>query len=182
VINNNVVFVYATGGTAEETALYRGKAQFDADTFYYRGNGSIDVIPDTEYTIEKYADRNVLLYGGSDTNAAWKTLLSDCPIQIKRGEISFSNIRKYEGEDLGAYFIFPHPQSGTALVGVVAGTGESGILAAYPNNYISSVTGFPDFVIFRTEMLRTGLSGIESAGYFGNDWTLRNEDFRVRED
>jgi pimeloyl-ACP methyl ester carboxylesterase len=179
VINNHVVFVYATGGTPEETEWFRSKARFDADTFYYRGNGSIDIIPDTEYSVEKYAGRNVLLYGTSESNKAWKTLLSDCPIQVKRGEIQLDS-RKYTGDDLGIYFVFPHPKSDNALVGVVAGTGESGIRAAYPNNYISSVTGFPDFVIFRSEMLRSGLEGIEAAGYFSKTWTLTNKDYSVK--
>jgi hypothetical protein len=46
---NNMVFVYATNGSAEENEWYKNKARFDAETFWYRGNGSIDIIPDTDF-------------------------------------------------------------------------------------------------------------------------------------
>ncbi len=44
---NRVIFVYGTRGTPEENAWALAKARFDAETFWYRGNGSVDVIPDT---------------------------------------------------------------------------------------------------------------------------------------
>lgn len=167
--NNHVVFVYATKGNATENEWYRNKARFDAETFYYRGNGSIDVIPDTEYTTAKYADRNVILYGNKEINRAWSLLLKDCPIQVGRKQITAGE-KTFTGTDLATYFIYPHPQSPTASVGVVAGTGEAGMFATSPNNYISGITGFPDLMIFRADLLRDGLEKVEVAGYFDNSW------------
>ena len=46
---NRMLFVYGTKGTPEENAWALAKARFDAETFWYRGNGSIDVVPDTEF-------------------------------------------------------------------------------------------------------------------------------------
>ena len=173
---NRMILVYATKGTAKENEWYKSKARFDAETFYYRANGSVDVIPDTEYSTEKYPERNAVLYGNRDNNCAWLQLLKDCPVQVSKNEIS-AGARKYTGDDLGAYFVYPHPHSNTALVGVVAGTGERGMKAVSQNDYISGITGFPDLMIFRTDMLRTGLDSVEAAGYFDNDWTLTKEDF-----
>lgn len=169
--NNNVVFVYATQGNKSENEWYRNKARFDAETFYYRGNGSIDVIPDTEYALAKYADRNVIIYGNKENNRAWPLLLKDCPVQVGRKQITAGD-KTFTGADLATYFIYPHPQSPTASVGVVAGTGEAGRMATSSNNYISGITGFPDLMIFRADMLRDGLEKVEVAGYFTNNWEL----------
>lgn len=174
--DNNVVFVYATKGNAKENEWYLGKALFDAETFYYRGNGSIDVIPDTEYSTAKYAGRNVVLYGNKDNNRAWASLLKDCPIQVTRSGITAGS-DSFKGNDLATYFVYPHPDSETALVGVVAGTGDAGMRATSNNNYISGITGFPDLMIFRTDMLRDGLTQMEAAGYFDNDWSLQSGDY-----
>ena len=46
---HRMLFVYGTKGTPEENAWAFAKARFDAETFWYRGNGSIDVVPDTEF-------------------------------------------------------------------------------------------------------------------------------------
>jgi hypothetical protein len=73
---------------------------------------------------------------------------------------------------LGTYFVYPHPQNDSTLVGVVAGTGDAGMQATAPNNYFSGITGFPDLMIFRADMLRTGLDAVEIAGYFNNEWRL----------
>ncbi len=174
--DNNVVLVYATKGNAKENEWYQNKARFDAETFYYRGNGSVDVIPDTEYSVAKYPDRNVVLYGNKDNNRAWTLLLKDAPIQVSKGKITAGS-RTFSGDDLGTYFVYPHPQSETASVGVVAGTGDAGMRATSPNNYISGITGFPDLMIYRADMLKDGLTGMEAAGFFDNDWTLDNQDF-----
>ncbi|GHV65821.1 hypothetical protein FACS1894199_07580 [Bacteroidia bacterium] len=174
--NHNVVLVYATKGTAKENEYYLNKARYDAETFYYRGNGSFDVIPDTEYSLQKYAGRNVVIYGNKNNNAAWNLLLKDCPVQVSNGGITAGS-RSYKGTDLGTYFVYPHPQSDINLVGVIAGTGEAGMKGAALNNYLQPITGFPDIMIFHADMLRTGLDGLEAAGFFDNDWTLTKEDF-----
>lgn len=174
--DNNVVLVYSTKGTANENEWYQNKARFDAETFYYRGNGSVDVIPDTEYSVAKYPDRNVVIYGNKDNNRAWAALLKDSPIQIAKGKI-IAGDRTFVGDDLGVYFVYPHPNSDIASVGVVAGTGDAGMWATSPNNYISGITGFPDLMIYRADMLKDGLTNMEAAGFFDNNWTLTNQDF-----
>jgi len=174
--NHKVILVYGTKGNAAENEWNKNKALFDAETFYYRANGSIDVIPDTEYSSAKYPDRSVVLYGNKDNNRAWASLLADCPVQVTNGKITAGS-KTYSGADLGIYFIYPHPASDVATVGVVAGTGDAGMRATSNNNYISGITGFPDLMIFRADMLKDGLESVEAAGYFDNDWSLNSMDF-----
>jgi len=176
--DNNMVFVYATGGSKEESEWYRNKARFDAETFLYRGNGSIDVIADKVYDHEKYKDRNVIIYGNASNNSAWKKVLRDAPIEVVNGAIHFGD-RVFKGDDLGTCFIYPQAGSKTASVGVVAGTGIPGMKASFANNYFSGITGYPDVMIFSADFLKTGLDGIKVSGFFGSDWSVENGDFSL---
>lgn len=171
--DNRVVFVYATGGNKEENTWYQNKARFDAETFLYRGNGSIDVIADKDFIPSAYADRNVVLYGNASNNKAWNKLLKNAPIQVLKGEIRMGD-KVLKGNDLGTYFVYPRPDSPTASVGVVAGTGIEGMKATYPNDYISGITGFPDLLIFNVDILKEGIHGIQVSGFFGNDWSVED--------
>ncbi|MBE0662250.1 MAG: prolyl oligopeptidase family serine peptidase [Bacteroidales bacterium] len=173
---NNMVFVYATNGNTEENEWYKNKAHFDAETFWYRGNGSIDIIPDTDFAPDHYADRNVIIYGNADNNLAWNQLLAHCPVQVKNGSISFGE-RVFDCESLGTYFIYPRPDSQFASVGVVAASGIDGMKALYPNDYFSGITGFPDLMIFDVDLIKESLGSVIVSGFFGNDWSVEGGEF-----
>ncbi len=176
--DNHVVFVYATGGSREETEWYKTKALFDAETFQYKANGSIEVIADREFVPGDYPERNVVLYGNADNNRAWDLVLNEVPVVVKDGEIVFGdNILK--GDDMGAFFIYPRSGSETASVGVVAGTGTKGMKAAVKNNYFAGFNGYPDLLIFDTGYLKEGLEGILVSGFFNNQWEIEKELFHV---
>ena len=49
--------------------------------------------------------------------------------------------------------------------------------AAFANDYFSGITGYPDLMIFSTDMLRDGPGGIIVSGFFGNDWSIGRGDF-----
>ena len=106
--NHRMVFVYGTSGTPEENEWSLNKAKFDAETWYYRGNGAVDIIADTRFSLEKYKDRGVIIYGNKNTNLAWKTVLNNCPIQVERNKISAGD-KVWKGDDLSASFICPLP-------------------------------------------------------------------------
>ena len=124
-------FVYGTLGTPEENAWTLAKARFDAETFYYRGNGAVELMADVEVSAEKpakpdeNAPRNLILYGNADCNAAWRSLLLHDPVQVHRGEVRLGQ-REMKGEDLGCLFLRPHPSDAQALVGCVGGSGPAG--------------------------------------------------------
>lgn len=170
---NNMVFVYATKGTEEENQWAFNKARFDAETFYYRGNGSIEIISDKEFSLSAYKDRSVILYGNATTNAAWKKLLPNSPVQVARNKVTVGK-KQLKGSDYGVYFIYPREDSKTASIGVVSGTGMLGFKAVTPNRYFSSGVGIPDVMVFTPSLYKDGIDGVESAGFFGNDWTIEN--------
>ncbi|HEU5146947.1 MAG TPA: prolyl oligopeptidase family serine peptidase, partial [Chryseosolibacter sp.] len=169
--NHKMVFVYATGGNNAEDRWAFNKARFDAEMWYYRGNGAVEIVPDTQFNPAKYADRGVILYGNASTNKVWNTLLADCPIQVTRERITVG-AQTFEGNDLAAYFVWPRKDSDIASIAVVTGTGLPGLNATEPNQYFAGGSGFPDYVIFSREMLRSGAEGVKAAGFFTNEWTL----------
>lgn len=177
--NNHMLFVYGTKGTKQENEWSLNKARYDAETWYYRGNGAVDIVADKDFSLEKYTGRNVILYGNANTNAAWDQLLNDCPIRIERNTVKAGSDR-FEGDDLGAYFTWPLKGSNTVSIGVVGGTGLKGMNAAHANQYFAGASGFPDFMIFRLHMLRSGPDGVMMAGFFDNDWKISEAD-RVRQ-
>ncbi|MFD2572747.1 prolyl oligopeptidase family serine peptidase [Spirosoma soli] len=172
---NRMLFVYGTSGNAAENEWAFTKARFDAETWYYRGNGAVDIIADTDFVPGQYADRGVVLFGNATTNKAWSKLLAKCPIQVSRGQVTVGSER-YTGDDLGGYFIWPRADSPMASVAVVTGTGLAGMKAANANQYFAGGSGFPDFVFFNISMLRDGAKGIRTAGFFDNNWSLASQE------
>lgn len=176
---NNVVFVYATNGTPTENEWYYNRARFDAETFWYRANGHVEIVKDVDFSLKKYADRNVVIYGNADNNLAWNKLLKDCPIQVKDYGVNF-NGKSLFGNQWGTYFIVPRKDSDVASVGVVAATGSKGMKASYMNHYLVNGTTFPDVLLFDDTVLTEGMPAVKCAGFFGNDWSVETGDFEWR--
>ncbi|HYE62674.1 MAG TPA: prolyl oligopeptidase family serine peptidase [Phycisphaerales bacterium] len=170
-IGNRVVLVYATRGDDAEKTWALSKARYDAETWQYRANGAFDIIPDTDFDPAAYRDRNVLLYGNMETNAAWSRLLPDSPIRVSREGIVVGN-RDFAADDLVAMFIRPRADSDTAVVGVVAPTGIKGCRAADRIGYFGSGVGYPDWTVFSSDVFDKGLGGVKAAGFFTNDWQV----------
>ncbi|GGW26746.1 hypothetical protein GCM10007383_09980 [Arenibacter certesii] len=173
---NNVIFVYGTKGSKLENDWYYNKARFDADTFWYKANGNIELIADTDFSPTDYPNRNVVVYGNKSNNAAWGKLLKNSPVQVANNMLDFDG-RNLTGSNWGLYFIVPREDSDVASVGVVTATGIAGMKAAYANHYLVNGSTFPDFLLFDETVLDQGTSGIKSAGFFGNDWSIENGDF-----
>ena len=176
---NRMMFVYATRGTAEENAWAYAKARFDAETWWYRGNGSVDVVPDTEFDAAKDPDRGVILYGNADNNAAWRALLGCSPVQVRCGAVKIGE-REQRGEDLACLFCRPRPGSDRASVAVISGSGIAGLRLTNRVPCFTAGVAFPDCTVFGTDTLTKGNEGVRVAGYFGNDWSVQNGEFAWR--
>jgi hypothetical protein len=165
-----MVFIYSTKGSKEENEATYNKAKFDAESWYYRGNGAVDIIADKMYDPVAYKGRNAIIYGNAATNAAWNQLLENCPLQVGRNTVTAGD-KVYNGDDLAAYFVWPQAD-GIHSTGVVAGTGIKGMQAANANQYFAGGSGFPDFIIFSLGMLVSGAADVKMTGFFDNNWKL----------
>ena len=175
--NHNMVFVVGTNGNKEENEITLNKAVYDAESWYYRGNGAIDIITDKQFSTERYKGRNVIIYGNANTNTAWNILLNDCPIQVYNNSIIADSLH-WSNDDLAAYFVWPQKDP-ALLTGVVAATGVKGMKAAYANQYFAGGSGFPDFMIFSVNMIKNGATAIKMAGFFNNQWKFSKDDVVV---
>jgi hypothetical protein len=173
---HRMVFVYATRGTPEENAWAFAKARFDSESFRYRGNASIELIADTDFQAGRDQDRGVILYGNADSNAAWKSLLADSPVQVHRNGVRIGN-RETTGADLACLFLRPRPGSNIACVGVVSGTGLAGCRLTDRVPYFLAGVALPDVTVIGADALEKGWDGARAAGYFGLDWSVENGEF-----
>ncbi|MBD3173925.1 MAG: prolyl oligopeptidase family serine peptidase [Armatimonadia bacterium] len=178
---NRMILVYGTGGSDEEARLARAKARYDAETFWYRGNGSVEVIPDDQFDPGAEPDRNVILYGNGDTNLAWGPLLGDSPVQVKGGGVGWGE-ETLTGDALACLLIRPRAGSEVASVGAVAVTGARGYHTAELAHYFVSGTAYPDYVVFGPDAAATGTHGALLAGFFGEDWRIESGEYAWGED
>ncbi|MFI5386109.1 MAG: prolyl oligopeptidase family serine peptidase, partial [Fimbriimonadales bacterium] len=162
-LQNRMVFVVGTHGTREENEWAANKARFDAESWYYRGNGAVEIVTDNE--IGGYRDRNLILYGNADTNSAFK-LISKAPMQLKRGSLTIGD-HKFAGDDKAALFLYPE---GKRLIAVVGGTGLPGLRYTDRLPYFTSGVAYPDWTVLSPDVLSKGSKAVLAAGFFGNDW------------
>ena len=177
--DHRMVFVYATHGSPDENAWAASKCRFDAETWWYRGNGAVDVVPDRDFDASKETDRGVVLYGNADNNTAWPALLADSPVQVHEGLVQIGS-HAYAGDDLACLFCRPRPGSDRACVAVVGGAGLVGLrLTTRAPYFIAGVT-FPDCMVYGPGTLSNGTEGVRAAGFFGMDWGVQTGDFAWR--
>jgi len=163
-------FVYGTAGTEADNVWALDKARYDAETFWYRGNGSVDIVSDTDFLKQtKQMDRSVILYGSSSTNRAYDTLLRGAPIQVEPGKVTIRG-KAIEGDDLACLFVQPRPGSATAYVAVIGGTGAAGSRLTDRLPYFVSGAAFPDYIVYGSDALLKGADGVRAAGFFDNGW------------
>jgi hypothetical protein len=174
------VLVYGTKGTEAENVWALARARYDAEVFGYRGNGSVDVVPDSAFLDPareaEFRDRGVIVYGHSECNGAWPPLLAGSPVQVRRGQIRVGT-HELPGDDLACLFLRPRPGSDRACVGVVAGTGMPGLRLTERLPYFVSGVAYPDVSVFSARALEKGDSALQAAGVFGIDWGVETGEF-----
>ncbi|MGQ0614164.1 MAG: prolyl oligopeptidase family serine peptidase, partial [Planctomycetaceae bacterium] len=155
-------------GKEDREALAR--ARYDAQVWWYRGNGDAPVVTDERFLQGEFSGRNVILYGNAATNRAWDALLPrSCPVRAEEGRLAIGD-REWKGDALGCLFVYPRKGDGAALVGVFASTGPRGQrLGSALLPFVSGV-GYPDFAAFDASLLEGGDAGVLEAGWFTPDW------------
>ncbi len=164
------VLVYGTLGSPEENAWSFARARYDAEQWWYRGNGAAEIVADRDLGAIDHANRNLILYGNAATNAGVRDMLTHAPVQVKPGAVTIDG-RDVGGNDLAVLMVYPDA-SGSRLIGVVGGTGLAGMRATDRAAYFVSGVGVPDVVVYGVEMFEQGAAGLKAAGFFGPDWSV----------
>jgi len=184
-----LVIVYGTGGPAAYRLLMEQRARFVADSAYYRGRFSIEVLPDTDTSLPELVSarggRNVLVLGGPDVNRFAAKTSHDWPIQCAGGGNSSAPVafqvgpRHYSAPGIGTLFLAPlrPPSSGLPqrLALVVAGTSLEGFALASKLLPLSAGLALPDFVVVEPSFAWRGAGGIVAAGFYDNHWRVSEQ-------
>lgn len=177
--NHRFMLIYGTTGTDEEDRQNLARANFDSQTWFYRGNGDCDVVSDVEFAGMKHQGRSLILYGNRTTNAAWDGLVKNPDFAVERGMVRLGE-RSWRGKDLGALVCLPKPGEQRTMVGIVAYTGGAGaaLTASWP--YFLAGVHVPDVMIARSSMLTEGSKGVVAAGFWNEDWGWDGAQMAVR--
>lgn len=184
------VLCFGTAGDAREDAELLARARCDAETWWYRGNGSARIVSDEDLVKSGLGEwifgvelgsfvPNVILYGNADTNSAWKRLLGESVVQARRGALRLGD-REWRGDDLAALVVAPRRDTQgdvVGLVGAFADTGVAGTRLAYALSPFTSGVGYPDYVVYGPGILRGGDAGVLAAGFLDVDWKLTKPGF-----
>lgn len=168
---NRFLLVYGTQGTAEENAWMLERARYDAEIFWYRGNGSVDVISDTTWREVAADDRNLIVYGNASINVAWAELLADSPVAVTENQWRLA-ARNPVSESVAVLLLRPRSGNSSSLVGAIGGTTLTAMRATDRIPLYTSGTGYPDVVVTQPDFLQAGTSAVKLAGYFGNNWSF----------
>lgn len=175
------VMVVGTKGDPAENAWTLARSRFDAETFWYRGNGSVALVRDLDFEKSRgeFHNRGVILYGDRTTNAAWPLLLSKSPVQVDRGRLEIGG-RVVTGDDLACLFVRPRPD-GKGSIAVVSGTGPPGRRLTEYLPYFTSGVAYPDCFVVRAPAQGKSAATVVAAGYFGDDWDVPSGEFAWRD-
>ena len=165
------VLVYGTQGTEEENQAMLHRVRFDAETFWYRGNGSVDCISDTQWQEMANEDRNVIVYGNASINLAWRQLLGNSPIVVERDRWTIAG-KEAEQTEAAVLMVRPRADSPHALVGAIGGTSVRALRATLRLPIFSSGTGYPDYLLLSPDFLSKGNDAILATGFFNANWSL----------
>ncbi|MEO0530569.1 MAG: hypothetical protein AAF266_08335 [Planctomycetota bacterium] len=179
------LLVYGTRGDEAIQSWAAAKARYDAHLFLYRGAGRLEVQPDSVFresfrNASTDRDRSVVLYGNVRTNAAWTVLQQEAflrrgrTIRLDTGQASLGS-RPEQGTDLSVLALRPRPGSGRASLGVVGGTGLTGMRMTTRLRYFWAGIAYPDLLIYGPEAIDTpadpsAAKDVRAAGYFDADW------------
>jgi dienelactone hydrolase len=159
------VLVYGTAGSEAATELLLHQARLEALQWWIRGNGFVDVLPDSEVTRDTIAGYNLILFGGPGENRVTRAIDRHLPITVVDGRFRLRG-RDLDPEALAAKFVYPNPLNPSRLVVVHEGRGMAGLRLATFFGALSSAAGLPDYVVFDASVRTQGWAGVRASGFF----------------
>jgi hypothetical protein len=164
------LIVIGTVGTEEENALNLEIARNLAQRWWYRANGYVKIIKDTEVDNHDTSSNNLILIGGPESNFLSQVAAEIFPIKMDEGGVWLGD-EFIPGEDLAVKFVYPKRYS-KGLILCNWGTSLAGTRLAGGLTCLYSGSGLPDFLIYDREVKLKGYAGVKAMGFFDNEWEL----------
>ena len=168
------VLVYGTQAesrTQQTTHMLMHQARSQAFQWWRRGNGYVDVIPDTlvdDHIIDNY---NLILFGGPSENSIVGRIGRHLPISVEGEGIAVGS-HIVEGSRLAAEFIYPNPLNPERFVVVHMAADYAGLGLSDFFKTLYAGAGLPDFIVFDDEVRTRGWAGVICTGFFDSDWRV----------
>ena len=165
-----VVFVY---GSQSPRSLRVNREVAELFGRYHSGT-TLDypVVADRDLTPDLARSHSLVLVGTAEDHSVLRRMAPSLPIQ-RAADAIWVGSEKYVGEDIGAVFIHPNPESPGRYVIVITAVEVGGILRA-----LSLPRLLPDYVVYDVKLRNAaseqvlGSAEVRAAGYFSSDWSL----------
>ena len=170
VLRHPQLIVYGTQDPGQtETNLTVAQHFSSADQW---ASARFPIKADRDVTEAELTGRSLVLIGGPASNKIAALFAKDLPIAFEPGALTFRG-KRYEGDDLGASLIYPHPRDPKEYVVLHAGTTFRGTLAS---RHLPQLA--PDFLIYDTRLtLQRGellldrrAPAVKEGGFFDEAW------------
>ena len=166
----DLLIVNGTIGTAEED-FFNQKAARNIPWYYKQHNGGvhrggikgynhvdIPVVSDVALTEQQRTSKNLLVIGTYKTNAILAKFADRLPLKFGEGWLEICG-RRFEGRDVTAVAIFPHPENPDRYVAVHGGVTPDAI--SWGSHLHLGL--LPDYIVYSQ-------AEVIDWGFWGNDW------------
>ena len=162
------VLVYGTTGDSSSTENNLHQARLQSYAWWYRANGFVEILPDTEVTKKIIKNYNLVLFGNPVTNSILKWISYRLPLHIEEGRV-IADGDTIRG-DLCLVEIYPNPLNPGKFVLLYSATTKPAekLIGLFSTLYAGA--GLPDFLIYDKSALKYGWGGVKAAGFFDKDW------------
>ncbi len=171
------LLVYGTSGRSQENAATLAEAQAFASQWRRWQHAECRVKADRQVTTADIESFNLILIGGPHCNLMTERVNGELPIQFRRRGVQVST-RAFNGEEVGAVFVYPNPLNERRYVVVMGGVtwrGTAGITSRIGTEF--------DYVVFDDRTLgRHAVQGTLTVdgtpllyGFFNQEWQLDPE-------
>lgn len=174
------VLVYGTIGDSSSTENYLEQARRQSYVWWYRANGFVEILPDTEVTEDISKNHNLIVFGNQRTNLIAQHVCERIPIKVDTCGIKIGN-NLLRGEDLCVIHLYPNPLNPEKFILSYSATGKKaeGYMGFFMPLY--SGAGLPDFLVYDATVLLYGWGGVIAAGFYDKNWCLDDRLYTIQE-
>lgn len=167
------VLVYGTTGDSSSTENNLHQARLQSYAWWYRANGFVEILPDTEVTKKIIKNYNLVLFGNPVTNSILKWISYRLPLHIEEGRV-IADGDTIRG-DLCLVEIYPNPLNPDKFILLYSATTKQAerLIGLFSTLYAGA--GLPDFLIYDKSALKYGWGGVNAAGFFDKDWKFNSK-------